>query len=101
MSFPTILDKTECNTKKSTFIFPLPPFSPIQCCRVAIVGSLAENPISRCVSRSLIKIEWGDRRDCRSVTLVLSTIVVGSGRSPKSYLYFQGFRGLKLLLMVT
>ena len=44
-----ILDKTLCNTKKSTFIFPFSPFPSIQCCRVAIVGSLVEHPVSRCV----------------------------------------------------
>ena len=64
----TILDKTLCNTKKSTFIFPFSPFSRNQCCRVAIVGSLVQNPVFRCV------IQHG-MSDCSSVTLVLSTIV--------------------------
>lgn len=67
--------KPNITTKKSTFIFPLPTFAPIQYCRVAIVGSLLKNPVSRCASRSQINIEWRDRGDCRNVTLVLSRIV--------------------------
>ena len=50
-------------------------YPPFQCCRVAIVGFLVPNSVSQCVNRSLINLEWGDRGDCRGVTLVLSTIV--------------------------
>ena len=39
------------------FIFPLPPFPPIQCCRLVAVGALAENSATRCLSHSLINIE--------------------------------------------
>ena len=89
MSFQTILDKTQCNTKKSSFIFPFPSFPPIQCCRVAIVGSLVENVVSCCVSRSLISIEWGDRgrfqkryisfvHDCGNCLTHLQAIILGS-----------------------
>ena len=49
--------KPNVNTKKSTFIFPLPPFIPIQCCRSVVVGALAEYSASRCLSHSLINIE--------------------------------------------
>ena len=37
-----------------------------------------ENSASRCLSYSLINIEQGDRVDCRSVALVLSSIVESS-----------------------
>ena len=45
------------DTQKSIFIFPLRPFPPSQCYRVAIVGSLVEKAASRCFSRSFINIE--------------------------------------------
>ena len=61
--------------KNLLFIFPLPFFLPVQCCRLMVVGALVENSASRCLSHSLINIEWRDRGDCRSVTLILSTIV--------------------------
>ena len=55
------------NTQKSIFIFPLRPFPPSQCYRVAIVGSLVE--------KAAFQGEQGDRR---SITLALSTIVKAS-----------------------
>ena len=59
-------------TPKNLFLcFHFPPFSPIPCCRVAIVGYLVENPVSRCVIQHWMK----GQGDCRSVTLVLSTTV--------------------------
>ena len=53
---------------------PHRPLAPFQCCRLAVVGALAENSASLCLSHSLINIEWGNREDCRGVTLVLSPI---------------------------
>ena len=60
-------------------------FPQIQCRRL-VVGALAESSGSRCLSHSLFNIEWGDRGDCRSVTLILSTIVWILKKSGKSLL---------------
>ena len=55
----------------------------IQCCRVA------KNLVSRCVSRSYIKIKWRKSAgDSRSVTLVLATIVGSKNKS----IYLRGFK---------
>ena len=78
--------KPNVTPKNLRFIFPLPPFPAIQCCRLVVVGALAENSSSRCLSHSLINIEWGGRGDCRSVTLILPTIVWKLKKSEKSLL---------------
>ena len=46
----------------------------LQSCRVA------KDTVSRCVSRSLVGIEWGGGGDCRAVTFVLAAIVGSGGR---------------------
>ena len=77
--------KPNVTPKNLLFIFPLPLFPPIQCCRLVVVGALVENSASRCLSHLLINTEWGDRVACRSVTLVLSTIVWKLKKAKKNY----------------
>ena len=72
-----LLSRTKSNvTSKNLLLYPhCSLYPPVQCCRVALVGFLVVNSVSHCVNRSLIDIEWGDRGDCKGLTLVLSTIV--------------------------
>ena len=61
--------------QKFYFYISIAQFTPFQYFRLAIVGALVENSASHCLRRLLINIEWGDRGDCKNVTLVSATIV--------------------------
>ena len=79
-------------TQKIYFCISIALFSPIQCWSVAIISSLLKNPVSRCVSRSLINMEWRDRRDYRTVALPLQTVlstIFWKLKNPKKSLFLK------------
>ena len=87
------LARPNVTPKNLFFMLLLPPFPPIQCCRLVAAGTLAENSASHCFKHSLINIEWGNRGDCRNVTLILSTFVATDCRpGPASLLKMDFFK---------